>query len=60
MCVYQYFNIDQNNMVYYDSVAQDVISKDLQRLLSNICRCVFDCIHNLHNAVELCRDVFIL
>ena len=29
MCVYQYFAIDQNNMVYYDSVEQDVISKDL-------------------------------
>ena len=44
MCVYQYFTLDQNYMVYYDSVAQDVISKDLQRLLSNMCRYVFDCI----------------
>ena len=42
MCVYQYFAIDQNNMVYYDSVAQDMISKDLQGLLSNMCRYVFD------------------
>ena len=29
MCVYQYFHIDKNNMVYDDSVEQDVISKHL-------------------------------
>ena len=33
-------------MVYYDSVAQDVISKDLQKLLSNMCRYAFDHIQN--------------